>query len=105
RGDTIEPLERQLDGKAKTVRHGLRPAAKLILARQPVARRVQLDRVEVLRVEAEELGRLQSFRIEARAPRRIGPSRRADSDHGREIPGMMMSGTRARVRGPWRRSR
>ena len=44
----------QLRRELEAVRHLLRPAVELLLGRQPVAGRVQLDRREALRVEARE---------------------------------------------------
>ena len=70
----VEPRQRQLDGELEPVRHRLRPALELILTRQPVPGRIQLDGREPLGVEAEELSRLQTLRVETRPPRRIRPA-------------------------------
>ncbi len=81
RGHAVEARERELDGELEPVGRRLGPAPELILAREPVAGRVQLDRVEVPRVEAEELGGLQPLRVEARPPGGVRPTRGADPDH------------------------
>ena len=49
-------------------------------AGQPVPGRVQLDRVEPLRVEAEELLRIEPGRVEAGPPGRVRPPGGADRD-------------------------
>ena len=78
RRHAVESGQRQLDGEPEPVGHGLGPAAELILARQAVPRRVQLDGVEPLGVEAEEVGRLHPLRVEPAPPGRVRPARGAD---------------------------
>ncbi len=57
--DGLQAREGELRREPEAVRHRRRPAAELLGCREPVAGRVQLDRVEALRVEREKLGRLQ----------------------------------------------
>src|SRR3954452_9946314 len=54
--EAAQAAGRQLGRELETVGHLLRPAAELLLARQPIAGRVQLDGGESLRIEAEKLG-------------------------------------------------
>ena len=67
-----------LDGEAEAGRSRLRPAAELLFRRQPVAGRVQLDRVEPLRVRSQEVARGRPGRVEARLPGRVGEAGGSD---------------------------
>ena len=67
-----------LTAKRNRRRDLLGPAPELILGRNPVAGRVQLDRVEALRVVAEEVRRARPGRVEAGPPGRIRPAGSAD---------------------------
>src|SRR5436309_1292528 len=71
-------VSRQLRRELESVRSLPGPASKLLLRRQSVAGRVQLDGAEALRIEAEKLARVGAGRIEARLPRRVRPARSAD---------------------------
>jgi hypothetical protein len=62
---------RQGDGKAKAGRRRRGPAVELVFRGQPVERRVQLDRVEPARIEAEEVLRARVGRIEPVFPGRV----------------------------------
>ena len=82
-GNQFEPAEvrdlaAHLHGETEVARRLLGPAAELLLLRQPVEGRVQLDRRQALRIELEELGRLRLLRVEAAPPRRVGEARGAD---------------------------
>src|SRR5487761_664212 len=72
------PVSGQLRRELEAVRRLLRPAAELLHARHAIAGRVQLDRPEVLRVEAEERLRVEPGRIEPGPPGRIRPAGRSD---------------------------
>ena len=66
----------------EAVRRAVGPALHHRLARQPVVRRVDLDRVEVLRVVREPLLRRELRRIEVLREGLVGPGARADADRG-----------------------
>src|SRR5690348_11607390 len=68
----------QLRCELEAVGHLPGPALELFLARQPVAGRVQLDGREALRIEAEEVGRVQAGGVEPGPPARIAPSTGSD---------------------------
>ena len=76
--DDLRPVAGQLDGELEAVGHLVGPAAELLLGGQAVARRVELDGVEALRVVGEELLRVGSGGIEARPPGRIRPAGGSD---------------------------
>src|SRR5581483_7435013 len=61
-------------------RRPLRPALDRRLHRQPVVGRVDLDRVEVLRVPREPFARRQLLWIEVLRERLVRPGARADAD-------------------------
>jgi hypothetical protein len=63
-----------LDGEAEAVGNLPGPASELLGGGQAVAGRVQLHRVQALRVEAQELFRSCSGRVEPRSPRWVGPA-------------------------------
>ena len=88
----VEPRERELRREAEPVGHRVGPPLELILGRQPVAGRVQLDGVEARRVEAQELVRPRALRVEAGPPGGIRPARGADVNRP--------SGRQTRVRSP-----
>src|SRR6185437_15971174 len=79
-GDRSRPLARQLRSELEPVGHLLGPAAELLLRRQPVTRRVQLDRREALGVVPEEAGRVEPGGVEAGPPTRIRPAGGTDRD-------------------------
>src|SRR5205807_989800 len=62
--ESSQSVPRQLRGELEAGRRLLRPAAELVLGGEPVARRVQLDGAEPLRVVAEELGPLRRLFLE-----------------------------------------
>ena len=70
----------RLDVHREAVRRAVCPALDHRLARKPVVRRVDLDRVEELRVPREPLLRGQLRRIEVLRERVVGPGARADAD-------------------------
>src|SRR5205814_3332843 len=74
-GDDARPLARKLGRELEPVGHLLRPAPELLLAREPVSGRVQLDRREALGIEGEEAARIEPGRVEAGPPARIRPAR------------------------------
>ena len=75
---SAEPERVELDREVEPRRDLFRPATELILGRNPVTRRVQLDARQPLGVVAQELGRLDLGRVEAGPPRWIGPAGSAD---------------------------
>ena len=79
-GHTVEPGERELRREREAVGHRLRPAAELILAREAVAGRVELDSVEPARVVVEEVLRSRALGVEAGPPGRVRPARGADAN-------------------------
>src|SRR6478735_12745615 len=74
------PVAGELRRELEPVRHLFGPAPELLLRRQPVAGRVQLDRREAFGVEGEKPGWIEPGRIEAGAPGRVRPARGADAD-------------------------
>ena len=78
RGKTLLDAVGRLDRKPEAVRHLGRPRPELLLRRKAVLRRIQLDRVEMLRVEREEGASVEAWRIEARLPGRVAPPGRPD---------------------------
>ena len=70
----------QLRCKPEPGRGLLRPAAELVFGRQPVARRVELDRAKPLRVVPKEVSRVGACGVEIRLPRRIGPAGGSDGE-------------------------
>src|SRR5207244_4272540 len=74
----LRPLARQLRREREARRRLRGPAVELLLRRQPVAGRVQLDGREPLRVEAEEVTGCRPRRVEPGLPRRIRPAGCAD---------------------------
>ena len=72
----------ELRRKPKAGRSLLRPTSELLVTRQPVAGRVQLDGREALGVEAEEGLGVGAGRIETRPPGRVGPAGSADIHPG-----------------------
>jgi hypothetical protein len=71
-GEGAEPVwMRHLDREAKTVGCLLGPVAEPLLVGQSITRRVQLDRVEVLRIRAQKLALGCPGRVEAGLPGRI----------------------------------
>ena len=108
----LELVRLHLHGEAEGGRRLLGPTAELVLGRNPVAGRVQLDARQALCIVAEELPRLHSGRVEAGAPRRIGPAGSADIEprytrlrgrHTRSPTGQSCSGPRSWLRPPRRR--
>ena len=79
----------QLDVEDEAGRRLLGPARDLPLARHGVERRVDLDRVEALRVPGEAVARRQAGRIPLRDEAGVGPARGPDADccHGPSVPG------------------
>ena len=72
------PVACQLRGEAEAHRRLVGPAPELLLGREAIPGRVQLDGREPLRVEGEELLRVGSRRIEVGLPGRVRPAGSAD---------------------------
>src|SRR6266550_7035683 len=73
-GDIAAALDRKEEAGWGLIAPGLKTLAR----RLPVEGVVELDGVEVLRIEGEVLSRRQLLRIEAPAPVRVGPARTTD---------------------------
>src|SRR4029079_11414247 len=78
RAEVGAPVCVQLGGEAKAGRRLLGPPLEQILTRQPVARRVQLDRREALGVVLQEVLGLGARGVETGLPGGIGPAGSAD---------------------------
>ena len=75
----------RLDVHREAVGRAVGPALHHRLAGQAVVRRVDLDRVEELRVVREPLLRRQLRRIEVLREGLVGPGARADADRGQAV--------------------
>ena len=100
----------QLDGEPEVLRRLGGPALEVPLGGQPVARRVQLDRREPLRVAAQELRRLRVGGVETGLPARVGEPGSSDirpcyprrrGGHARSVAGRehLRAGPRLRAAG------
>src|SRR6266511_961952 len=76
------PVTGELGSEPEPGRRLLGPAPELLLRRQAVPGRVELDGREPLGIEAEELLRIGPGRVETGLPRRIRPARSADMHPG-----------------------
>ncbi len=85
----------RLDVHDEPVGRALGPALDHLLDRQPVVGRVDLDRVEVLRVVAEPLAGRHALRVPVLRERLVGPRAGADPDRSGHA-------ARIRERGPFR---